>query len=208
MEQLLSTHLHVECWDWDRYSRNDSLGNSKVDLSQVPNLRSGHPCQISVLLQDQQATPGEIFLELQWHGDSSYGSMGARPYPAHAAPATPPYRGSNSYGRSAGGSYGGGSHRPPTNGGVPSRVQATFATYDVNNSGFLDYKELREVSGYPRAAARVTTARSYHHARQHTARAESWMRASARTLAHLPAAAAQRDSMPPRRLFATTASTM
>jgi len=143
-EQLITTPLEVQVWDWDRFSRNDAVGNGKVNLGQLTNLVTGQPIEVSVQLKDEQATPGEVFLVVQWQPDGGithappkplYGSpacalpTGHAAYPPHS-PAAHPY---------SGGAHNGAHHHA----NVPPRAERTFRHFDTNNSGFLDYGELR-----------------------------------------------------------------
>ena len=147
LAQLIATPLEVQCWDYDFMSRNDRLGDGSIDLRLLSHLAHGQPIECSVQLKDGQATPGEVFFVIQWEPDgglphdgrplsghqvTSGGTMyggAARQYPTGAVsqyPTPPP-------------AVGGGSQYP----GVPQRIAVTFAHFDANRSGFLDYSELR-----------------------------------------------------------------
>ena len=131
--------LEIECWDWDRLSRNDPLGNATLHLGHlVPQgLGDGANVVCSVQLKDSQAVPGEVFFEIMYEGAGGRGGMQG-----------PPGR-AGSYGggpRSAGGypgtPHGSVGHPTPPH-GVPPRIAQSFNYFDTNRSGYLDYGELR-----------------------------------------------------------------
>ena len=129
--QLMNDTLQVACWDHDRLSFNDHIGDGVLPLGGLAQqLEHGGRIECSVQLKDKQATPGEVFFVLSWEfdvpraGGAPY-SASFRPGQQHVAP--------TGYPASGGGSL----H------GIPSRIVATFRHFDANRSGFLDYGELR-----------------------------------------------------------------
>jgi Ca2+-binding EF-hand superfamily protein len=151
-QQLVSSTLNVQAWDWDRMSFNDSLGNGSIDLRMLTNLHSGQPIECSVQLKDQQAVPGEVFFVLQWQGDG--GATAPAVQPPHQPygqrtlfpPNTPhgQHEGPTGYQHGSYGGYGAAPYDGPHSGSqVTQRIAATFAHFDTNRSGYLDYAELR-----------------------------------------------------------------
>ena len=81
LRELTAEPMLVSAWDYDFGSRNDPLGDGRVDLSGLAH--EAH-LECSVKLHDQQARPGEVFLTFDWHADGATQSHRSEP---HAAPA-------------------------------------------------------------------------------------------------------------------------
>ena len=149
-EQLVALPLQVHAWDYDRLSVcNDPLGNGSIDLRQL-DLGSCQAVDCSVQLKDEQATPGEVFFTIQWQPNAGAAHVPPPPPPPPAAHVAPPsYNGygGGGYGSSyLNGAYGssGGSGVVRPSGAVQANAAAqTFNQFDANQSGFLDYSELR-----------------------------------------------------------------
>ena len=148
-EQLVALPLQVHAWDYDRLSvRNDPLGNGSIDLRQL-DLGSCQAVDCSVQLKDEQATPGEVFFTIQWQPDAGAAHVPPPPPPppdAHVVPPSYNGYGGGGYGSSyLNGAYGrsGGSGVVRPSGAVQADAAQTFNHFDANQSGFLDYSELR-----------------------------------------------------------------
>ena len=64
--ELTAEPMLVSVWDHDLASRNDPLGDGRVDLRP---LASKARLECSVTLDDKQEAPGEVFLQLEWRPD-------------------------------------------------------------------------------------------------------------------------------------------
>ena len=69
-DDLVQTYLHVQMWDWDRFSKNDRVGDGMLDLRTL-GLHHGSAVDCTVRLNDGQPSPGEVFLVVTWLPDSS-----------------------------------------------------------------------------------------------------------------------------------------
>jgi len=70
--ELVAEPMLVSAWDYDFASRDDPLGDARVDLSQLEHMPQ---LECIVKLKDQQAKPGEVFLSFNWQADGSSSSQ-------------------------------------------------------------------------------------------------------------------------------------
>jgi len=90
LQEFVSHPLNVACWDYDLVGRNDSLGETQVDLS---GLQSARQLECKALLTDHQARPGEVYLTVTWDPDNAP-SDPTPPQPAltHRTAPPPPHQ--------------------------------------------------------------------------------------------------------------------
>jgi Ca2+-dependent lipid-binding protein len=70
--ELVAEPMLVSAWDYGFASRDDPLGDARVDLSQIEHMPQ---LECIVKLKDQQAKPGEVFLSFNWQADGSSSSQ-------------------------------------------------------------------------------------------------------------------------------------
>ena len=82
LQELIAEPMQLSVWDYDFGSRNDRLGDGRVDLSQLEHELH---LEASVKLHDQQARPGEVFLTFDFELDG-VSSVSHRTDPPASAP--------------------------------------------------------------------------------------------------------------------------
>ena len=94
-ETLVATPLRVQVFDHDRLSFNDPIGAAELDLSPFAvgidsgGLEGGARICCSVLLDDGQLSPAEVFLEISWEFSDPFWVPSPRIKPSQPAWASP-----------------------------------------------------------------------------------------------------------------------
>jgi Ca2+-binding EF-hand superfamily protein len=152
LSELINEPLQISVWDYDKWSRNDPLGNGVLYLNRLQGLEQGARIECVVELKDRQAKPGEVVFIINWEGPGGAPAKtpGSREGAYAPRPGSPlrsggPRGNFGGGGGAYGGGYGVGGGGGGGGGGASGDIERSFYHFDVDRSGYIDVSELRAV---------------------------------------------------------------